>query len=90
MGNTSNMPDGDSFDGEMYSSSSEILSSSRYGEKRCATSLFQGLWNRIDLNYMRPLFGGPNLGPGSIMRVGSHQLLVPNQEDINALNEISE
>ncbi len=83
MGNMSNMPDGDTFGGEMYSSS-------RYGEKRCVTSLFQGLWNRIDVNYMRPLFGGPNSGPGSIMRTGSHELLVLGQEDINSLHEISE
>ncbi len=80
---SSTSPDGGGlFDRDMYSSSAEIASSFRPGKKLSGElTMFQGLWNRIDVNYMRPLFGEPSSGPGSIVRSGSHELLVTNQED---------
>ncbi len=76
-----NMSNGDQLDGEVHPFSTEALSSLNYGENRYLRSLFQGLWNRVDLNYMRPLFGGSH--PGSSPTIMTHESghhLVPNDE----------
>ncbi len=77
-----NVSNADPWEGEVPTSSIDLSPSNRYGERNGRNSVFQGLWNRIDLNYMRPLFGGVREGSPDRMRLGF-------QGNTKALNDIA-
>ncbi len=79
----SNRPNSEIWEEEVSTSSIDQSSHyNRYGERHGRKSMFQGLWSRIDVKYMRPLFGGSRAGSPDLRRLGV-------AGNTNALNDIA-